>query len=425
MPTPKFIQIHTLTSYPATLLNRDDVGFAKRLPFGGATRTRISSQCLKRHWRTSDSEDRLSTLRVGDGTVPMSIRSRFTFQKEVADRLVKDGVDAALARAVTEALMVEVLGESAKAKKAKEDAKEPAEGTQGKAAKAPKAKPADSEAALQTGQITVLGRPEMRWMYEVASAAAREAGSPDKSKEALKAALTKERRENLRAMKLAAGLDAALFGRMVTSDILARGDAAVHVAHALTVHAEAAESDYFSAVDDLLADRDEGGLGSGHIGSSELTSGLFYGYVVVDVPLLVSNLEGCPRDEWEGQDRTLAGAVVERLIRLVATVSPGAKLGSTAPHAYSHLVLVEAGSAQPRTLANAFLSPVRDRDLLPSTYAAMAGHLAELDGMYGRSTARHLAALGPKEVFAPVLGGEAPTDLARVAGWASGVVRGQ
>lgn len=47
MKKAKFVQIHTLTSYPAVLLNRDDAGFAKRLPFGGVTRTRISSQCLK------------------------------------------------------------------------------------------------------------------------------------------------------------------------------------------------------------------------------------------------------------------------------------------------------------------------------------------------------------------------------------------
>ena len=39
----KFVQIHYLTSYPAALLNRDDAGLAKRIPFGGVTRTRVSS----------------------------------------------------------------------------------------------------------------------------------------------------------------------------------------------------------------------------------------------------------------------------------------------------------------------------------------------------------------------------------------------
>jgi CRISPR system Cascade subunit CasC len=56
MNSSRFIQIHFLTSYPASLINRDDVGFAKRIPFGPAVRTRISSQCLKHHWRTSKSE---------------------------------------------------------------------------------------------------------------------------------------------------------------------------------------------------------------------------------------------------------------------------------------------------------------------------------------------------------------------------------
>jgi CRISPR system Cascade subunit CasC len=56
MTTPRFVQIHSLIAYPAALLNRDDSGLAKRLPFGGATRTRISSQCLKRHWRVTEDE---------------------------------------------------------------------------------------------------------------------------------------------------------------------------------------------------------------------------------------------------------------------------------------------------------------------------------------------------------------------------------
>ena len=86
----------------------------------------------------------------------------------------------------------------------------------------------------------------------------------------------------------------------------------------------------------------------------ELTAGLFYGYVVVDVPGLVSNLEGCPQEDWTNADRTLAGKVVENLIHLIATVTPGAKLGSTAPYSYADLMLVEVGSRQPRSLANAF-----------------------------------------------------------------------
>jgi CT1975-like protein len=40
---------------------------------------------------------------------------------------------------------------------------------------------------------------------------------------------------------LAAGLEAALFGRMVTSDPEANTNAAIHVAHSFTVHKEESE----------------------------------------------------------------------------------------------------------------------------------------------------------------------------------------
>jgi CRISPR system Cascade subunit CasC len=73
MNLPRFIQIHTLHNYPGALLNRDDAGLAKRLPYGDAVRTRISSQCLKRHWRVA--EDHFSLTNLG---VPMAVRSRQT-----------------------------------------------------------------------------------------------------------------------------------------------------------------------------------------------------------------------------------------------------------------------------------------------------------------------------------------------------------
>ena len=101
----------------------------------------------------------------------------------------------------------------------------------------------------------------------------------------------------------------------------------------------------------------------------ELTAGLFYGYVVVDVPGLVSNLEGLRRRSiGRTADKSLAAKVVEHLIHLIATVSPGAKLGSTAPYGRARFMLVEAGSDQPYSLADAFRAPVnpprmRDRTL--------------------------------------------------------------
>lgn len=47
-------EIHMIKNYPPTNLNRDDTGAPKTCMFGGALRGRISSQCLKRSWRTSE-----------------------------------------------------------------------------------------------------------------------------------------------------------------------------------------------------------------------------------------------------------------------------------------------------------------------------------------------------------------------------------
>jgi len=49
----RFLQLHILTAYPPSNLNRDDLGRPKTAVVGGANRLRISSQCLKRSWRGS------------------------------------------------------------------------------------------------------------------------------------------------------------------------------------------------------------------------------------------------------------------------------------------------------------------------------------------------------------------------------------
>ena len=395
----RFLQIHALTSYPAVLLNRDDAGFAKRIPFGGSIRTRISSQCLKRHWRSFEGAGALSEIGL-----PMSVRSRVTFDRYVYTPLCADGVEAGIAAAITQELMVEVLGESAKAKAKKEE-----EG-----------------GALKTGQITVLGPPELEQLLAVARAACEEFTVKENANQkaiqtaaakAIKAVLGRDGKKNIQALsKAASGLDAAMFGRMVTSDILARGDAALHVAHAFTVHAEESESDYFSAVDELLKGSE---TGSGHIGSVELTSGLYYSYVVIDVPLLVSNLEGCAQKDWLEADRAVAAEVASRMLRLIATVSPGAKRGSTAPYSYAQALIVEAGDQQPSTFANAFLRPVQARQegLVEQTYAALQRHVTQRDQVYGAGAQRQVIGLGEIEALREALGGGAVRDLAGAAAW--------
>jgi CRISPR system Cascade subunit CasC len=392
----KFVQVHTLTNYPASLLNRDDAGFAKRMPFGGAVRTRISSQCLKRHWRTYQGDHGLATI-----PAPESIRSRVAFERFVVQPLVLEGASEEAARAAAAKLVGKVFGSEAKQQKTETRKGSPRARVDG-----------ERPEVIATPQVTVLGRPELDYLRTLAKAAIDSTdGTPAKIEKKLDELMRDEKalKENIRALNpgsLEAGLGAALFGRMVTGDILSRCDAAIHVAHAVTVHSQMTESDYFTAIDDLV--REDGEQGSGHINASELTSGLFYGYLVVDVDGLLANVGG---------DSQLAGDVVDRLVHMVATVSPGAKKGSTAPYAYSHLVLVEAGKAQPRTLQNAFIEPVpTSGNLVANAYAALREHLSELDTMYASGEARAHAGLQSDGLF------EQRMPLGELAEWAKGQV---
>lgn len=398
---PKFLQIHTLTSYPAALLNRDDVGQAKRITFGNAERTRISSQCLKRHWRTHEGPEGLLQITEEGQAVPTAVRSRRTFEEYVRVPLEKAGTDAEVARVATETLMNIVLGESVKkkeAKKKKEDEKSATDKSSDKIASASATEVPRER--LETNQVTVIGDPEIRYLAKELSAVVKTIKDADKAEAAVRDHFTqRELAENLRTMRLGAGLDAAMFGRMVTGDVLARCDAALYVAHAMTVHGEQSQPDYFSVVDDLFSKGENPQMGSGHINTAELTSGLYYGFVIVNVPKLVSNLEGCPESAWEKADFSLARTVVDRMVRLIATVTPGAKLGSTAPFACAELVFIEAGNRQPRTLANAFLTAVDPvPNLLVNTYNALTKYVTDVDAMYGASDVeRRFAAVRPTD----------------------------
>jgi CRISPR system Cascade subunit CasC len=379
-----FLQIHTLTSYHATLLNRDDVGLAKRIPFGGAHRLRVSSQCLKRHWRAALAAD------LG---LPGAIRSRQFFAREIHPRLVAAAVPDELARKLTRRLLEKLIDGGAE------------EGD-----------------SLTLKQAVLFGKPEADYLVNLLARCAA-AGTEPAALAALDVHLKTEKR-NFRALlrqaghgQLFAGLEGALFGRFVTSDILARSDAPVHVAHAFTVHALDTEVDYFTAVDELNRESEPG---AAHAGDMELGAGLFYGYVAVDLPLLVSNLTGCDARAWRGQDETPAAAVLGSLIRAIATVSPGAKLGATAPYAYSECVLLEAGRQQPRSLANAYLQPLECQgDLMQRAVDRLGEQLAGLDALYGpTSDARALSTnrdwRGPAVALLPLA---AAIDRTLAAAW--------
>lgn len=370
----RFLQLHSLASYPGTLLNRDDAGMAKRLPFGGTVRSRVSSQALKRRWRFAGQENHEAARAVPFSLqslgIPMGERSKEVVERQVLPAALQGLAtphDSVLAQ-LRDKLLAALYG--------------------------------DKGVDIDKRQALFFGQPEIDYLISVAAALLPQApqGEPDKPTlklwgETVDSAV-KPLRDNLLTLARGAGLESALWGRMVTSDTRANRDAAVHVAHAFSVHAIERELDYVTAVDDLR--RRDGDAGSAGIFDAELTSGLYYVYLCVDLALLKANL---------GDDASMVGAVLARLLNLVARVSPGAKKGSTAPHSQAEWLLAELGADQPRTLANAFRNavPLDGGQVFERSMAALEQHLAQLDAAYGANTQRaQLSATPPAVAGVPV-----------------------
>ena len=106
---PATVSSWTSHSYLAALLNRDDSGLAKRMPFGGAVRTRISSQCLKRHWRVAQDDFALHSIACSAS----ALRSRNIVERTVIEPLKEaGGIDEGVLKAVEDAFNVGVYGGS-------------------------------------------------------------------------------------------------------------------------------------------------------------------------------------------------------------------------------------------------------------------------------------------------------------------------
>jgi len=322
----RFLQLHLLTFYPPANLNRDDTGRPKTAMIGGALRLRLSSQSLKRAWRTSDDFKAALDGHRGERTQRMG--------EVIRDHLIAGGMESAKAIRIAREI-IPVFGK-------------------------PKAE-ADS---VRTEQLAFISAEERAAALAMADSAA--AGQKI---EATAATL-------LRQKDTAA--DIAMFGRMLADNPDYNREAAVQVAHAITTHKVAVEDDYYVAVDDLKTAAED--AGAGFLGEAGFAAGLFYLYMCVDVALLKRNLS----------DEGLAGTALAALVRAAATVAPTGKQASFASRARAHFIMAEAGDETPRTLAGAFLKPVGGSTPLESSVAELLNLRDGMDRAYGPCAAKRV-----------------------------------
>lgn len=318
-----FLQLHFLTPYAPSNLNRDDLGRPKTALFGGSQRLRVSSQSLKRAWRTSAAFEAALEDHIGTRT------------KRFGD------------------LVLPILSKGLDEKKAKKLASQLAE--QFGAVK---------DAGLRTEQLAHITPEEKKHLETLAAKLAAEDGR--EPTEAELASLVGHAK---------GAADISLFGRMLAAKTQFNVEAACQVAHAISIHKVAIEDDYFTAVDDLKTAAED--AGAAHVGTQEFASAVLYHYVCIDRGLLAENL---------GADEGLVEKTLRALGEACLTVSPSGKQASFAAHSRAHFALVEKGSSQPRSLASAFLKPVHGDDLLAAGIGALESTRATLDKIYDDRT---------------------------------------
>jgi CRISPR system Cascade subunit CasC len=377
-----YVVVHRIFSLSVSLPVRGADGLAKRALYGGIERQRLSSQSVKSHLRdTTGVPGSMADLATALGT-EMSVRSAIIGPERIAPALLKRGLADDEANEWADAVMrlfqsgKKAPSSEAVATKKSKKAKAGAEDEEIK-----ENEPDDTVATSEPGrQILTLGEQEIAALTEVAVVLHKEKIASSEMRSLLEKAtkrksLSKKVQDTLAALDAVrkhAGLDGALFGRMATGIAVSRIDSAVHVGHALTTHAIQSSIDFFSAQDQLL-DRDAGETGGAHIGSRELTSGVFYLPVVIDIEQIRKNCAGWTNDE--------IANVVGWLVKSIATITPAAMLGSTAPFTDPGEVVVEITTGQPVNAMGAFERPVAPT--VEASVAAFNHHIERIWSMIG------------------------------------------
>lgn len=375
-PVPRFLDLHVVQTLPYSNVNRDDLGSPKTLVFGGSTRTRVSSQAWKRPVRLAVEES------IGEKALRTRRLPEQIFRELVARGWPEDLATLAGAQVI---------------------------------------RSTESKLALEKGDRTTASL-----LFLPDSAAPALADIAEEHREVLAKALGKAAaskpllpKDAVHEILRSRNGSIALFGRMLAEIPGAGVDGAVQVAHAFTTHATSAQTDFFTAVDDVNQWAED--AGSAHMNTGEFSTGVFYRYATLDLRDLAANVASLmgtsdlpptglsqtgtadPRDT--DTLRELATAFATAFLGTV----PGAKKTSTAPHTHPDLVHIAVRADRPLSLAAAFEEPVRAREHgwgLPSRQA-LSDYAVRINRLLGTTELPYAAHAGLDDKPLPGLGAAA------------------
>ncbi|WP_329811985.1 type I-E CRISPR-associated protein Cas7/Cse4/CasC [Streptomyces sp. GSL17-113] len=375
------LDVHALQNVPPSNLNRDDTGAPKTAVYGGAVRARVSSQAWKRATRTyfgnvlDPSELGVRTKRVAELLAGRITRLDSSIDERAAWKLAVAVLKAAGIK--------EIKPPQRKADEAKKNG-------------AP-------EPAPESEYLLFLSSHQVGALAELAVEGATDIDAFLKIKE-----------NKARAKKAADSrhsIDVALFGRMIADSADLNVDAATQVAHALSVHQVANESDYYTAVDDENREEE---TGAGMIGTVDFNSATLYRYAAVDINLLEKNL-GQSLDESDSPATPVRRAVEAFLDGFVSSL-PSGKINTFGNHALPDAVIVKLRTTRPISFVSAFEEPVTaDRESagghMRGAAERLAAYIPRVEAAYGDedSTRTWVLHVAPAAEKLAGLGTEAPS----------------
>ncbi|MFG2214689.1 type I-E CRISPR-associated protein Cas7/Cse4/CasC [Streptomyces sp. NPDC048685] len=353
--TRTILDIHILQTVPPSNLNRDDTGAPKSATYGGVRRSRVSSQAWKRATRKAFDE-LLDTSQLGIRTKKVA--------EELAGRVQK--LDSSLTRAAALELAAETVSTAT-----------------GSKLSVPKRKSKDTdtdaeELAGESGYLMFLSDRQFSALAALAVEGGK-GGDVKALKDFLKVRANRDRAKQ--AVDTEHSVDIALFGRMVADSADLNVDAAVQVAHALSVHPVEVESDYYTAVDDRNTNAEPG---AGMIGTVEFNSATLYRYAAVDVNRLQENLGSGGNDENQPAEATRRA--VTAFLEGFITSLPTGKINTFGNQTLPSVVIVKVRSRRPISYVGAFEQPVppgENGGFLRGACKQLATFVPELEARYG------------------------------------------
>lgn len=399
----RHLEIHILQSFPVSCLNRDDFNQPKTAIFGGVTRARISSQCLKRAIREKAAASPDSGLFFGGKRTRLFIPKikeslmRLGEDEEKADILSRCAghylakLDTKDVRRVKTMMFLSSLEIDSISKmlfgldeNSKQELVSAIKNANPESFEDEETSDEEEEDVIEEPKVKLTKEDKKKAKDAERKAKFDKAEADNKKKKAssdglkkivngiLKNAFKKLSKNGL----VSDAADIALFGRMVANDPSMEVEAASMFAHALSVHKSDNEIDYFTAIDDLQPSEDHG---AGMTGTIDFNSATYYRFAALNLDMLFD------KDHLACLDSKQRTAVVTEFVSATITAIPGARMntmnGNTLP-AYVLIVVRESG--HPIQLVNAFENSIRsDSGYIATAISKLAEEYKSLSDTWG------------------------------------------